>query len=94
MKYIERVGIAISILLNVVLGGSSNQTFSARNYYWKLRGKYNIVWFIDTIFWWDPDHCFHSWVYYKTTRDLRKTYIHKTDKCENSWIYDTQDFIE
>ena len=31
-KYFERVGIALSVLLNVVLGGYSNQTFSARNH--------------------------------------------------------------
>jgi hypothetical protein len=63
-KYAERVGIALSVLLNVVLGGYSNQTFSARNYGWKREGKPNLVWLIDTIFWFDPDHCMDSWTYW------------------------------
>jgi hypothetical protein len=69
--YLGRVGIAFSILLNVILGGPNNQTFSARNYHQKLNKKPNIVWLIDLVFWFDPQHCFHSWVYYKTTKDLR-----------------------
>lgn len=72
MKYFERVGIALSILINVILGGPSNQTFSARNYYWKLHNKPNIVWLIDFLIFWDKDHCWHSWVYYKTSKDLRQ----------------------
>jgi len=73
--YIERVLIAVSILFNVLLGGPSNQTFSARNYRRKLDGKLNLVWLIDGIFFWDPDHCFHAWIYFKTTKNLRKKYI-------------------
>lgn len=72
-KYFERVGIALSILLNVILGGPSNQTFSARNYRWQMQGKWNLVWLIDGLMFWDPDHCFHSWIYYKTTRDIRNS---------------------
>ena len=49
-KYFLRVGIAISVLLNVILGGYSNQTFSARNYDWKKRGRPNLVFLIDGIF--------------------------------------------
>jgi hypothetical protein len=41
------MGTALSILLNVILGGRSNQTFSARNYQRKLDGKPNLVWLID-----------------------------------------------
>lgn len=70
-KYIVRVAIAISVLTNVLLGGYSNQTFSARNYDWKKRGKPNIVWLIDKVFWFDPDHCLHSWLFWKTTKDFR-----------------------
>lgn len=92
--YIERVAIALDILINVILGGPSNQTFSARNYYWQLNGKPNIVWLIDILFWWDKYHCWHSWVYYKTTKNLRSKYIHKPITTETSWIYDNQDWIE
>lgn len=75
VKYIERVCIALSILLNVILGGPSNQTFSARNYSWKLKNKPNLVKLIDVLIFWDKDHCFYSWVYFKTTKDLRTFHL-------------------
>jgi hypothetical protein len=65
------VSIAISVLLNVLLGGYSNQTFSARNYEWKKQGRRNIVWLIDRLFWFDTDHCLHAWLFWKTTKDFR-----------------------
>ena len=70
-KYLKRIGIAISVLLNVLLGGESNQTFSARNYGWKKENKVNIVWFIDFIalrIFRDADHCLNSWVYWYTRK--------------------------
>ncbi len=69
-KYIERVGIALSVLLNVLLGGYSNQTFSARNYGWKREGKPNLVWLIDTIFWFDPNHCLDAWTYWIVRKEI------------------------
>lgn len=69
-KYIERVGIALSVLLNVLLGGYSNQTFSARNYGWKREGKPNLVWLIDTIFWFDPNHCLDAWTYWIIRKEI------------------------
>ena len=96
LGYLERVGIALSILLNVLVGGPSNQTFSARNYRWKMMGQPNLVWMIDRILWFDSDHCLHSWIYYKTTRDLRK-YINDQKKEVDShlkMIYYTQDYYE
>jgi len=64
-KYLERIGIALSVLLNVILGGPSNQTFSARNWGWKLAGKPNLVWLIDFIFsLYEEDHCQISWRYW------------------------------
>lgn len=77
IQYIIRVGIAISVLINVVLGGPSNQTFSARNYNWKLKGKPNIVFLIDKMFWFDKNHCLNSWVYWKTAKNLRKKQFYK-----------------
>jgi len=66
-KYIKRFFRSISILINVILGGKSNQTFSARNYDLKRRGKPNLVCFIDffadNVFN-DRDHCLTSWVYW------------------------------
>ena len=72
LKYIERVCIALSVLLNVILGGPSNQTFSARNHGWKKTKKPNITWLIDFLVFWDDDHCMMSWLYWKTRRNIRK----------------------
>jgi hypothetical protein len=71
MIYFQRIGIALSVLFNVILGGYSNQTFSARNYNWKKQGKYNLVWLIDKIFFLDKDHCMHSWSYWILRKDLK-----------------------
>jgi hypothetical protein len=71
-KYFQRIFIAFSILLNVILGGYSNQSFSARNYQRKREGKFNLVLLIDSIFWFDPHHCLHSWSYWFTRKDLKK----------------------
>jgi hypothetical protein len=65
-RYLKRVGIALSVLLNVLLGGSSNQTFSARNYHWKRNYKPNIYKAIDFVF--GKDHCLISWVYWETRK--------------------------
>lgn len=68
--YMLRVGIALSVLFNVILGGYSNQSFSARNYEWKRQGKPNMVWLIDKFFWCDANHCLHSWSYWIVRKDL------------------------
>ena len=61
--YVIRVGVALSVLLNVVLGGASNQTFSARNWQRKKDNKSNMVWVIDKII--GKGHCAECWVYWK-----------------------------
>lgn len=48
--YFRRVGIALSVLLNVIVNGYSNQTFSARNWGLKLDNKLNMALFIDLLF--------------------------------------------
>ena len=72
-RYLLRVGIALSVLLNVILNGESNQTFSARNYGWKRKGWWNICWLIDRLIKKDPDHCLHSWLYWYTGKNIRKS---------------------
>jgi len=64
-RYVRRVVTSLSIVLNTVLGGSSNQSFSARNWAWKRQGKFNLVWLIDFLFR-DDVHCLVSWVYWTT----------------------------
>ena len=49
IRYLTRVAVALSVLLNVLTGGASNQTFSARNWDWKRRGLPHIVGAIDWI---------------------------------------------
>jgi len=70
--YLIRVGIAISVLFSVLLGGQSNQTFSARNYMWRRQGKFNFVKVIDAVF--GVDHCFDGWVYWATRKQLKEEY--------------------
>lgn len=65
-KYLYRVGIACSVLLNVSLGGASNQTFSARNYVWQRGGRLNAVCLIDLAL--GRDHCRMAWVYWVASK--------------------------
>jgi len=61
-KYLNRIAISFSILLNAILGGRTNQTFSARNWARKRKNKLNLVWFIDKMFFWKKDHCQDAWI--------------------------------
>jgi len=66
MAYIKRVLTALSVLLNVLLGGSNNQTFSARNWEWRKQKKLNVVILIDFVM--GKDHCLECWIYWKVRR--------------------------
>ena len=74
-KYFLRVGIALSILFNVITGGSSNQTFSARNWQWKKEGRRNLVSVIDRLFWFEENHCLECWVHWKVRTMFSQEYI-------------------
>ena len=63
IQYLTRVGVALSVLFNVLTGGRCNQTFSARNWHWKKNNKPNIVWLIDFLL--GKGHCSECWVYWK-----------------------------
>jgi len=65
-RYLKRILTALSVLTNVILGGSNNQTFSARNWQWKKDKLPNIVWAIDLCL--GEGHCCECWVYWKTRR--------------------------
>ena len=60
--YFSRVAIAASIFLNALLGCRNNQTLSAAQWERKRLGKLNLVRYIDTLFWYEPDHCEQSWI--------------------------------
>ena len=65
-SYLKRIFIALSVLLNVTLGGCNNQTFSARNYQWKKDRRMNIVRLIDLFL--GENHCLECWVYWKVRK--------------------------
>lgn len=71
VRYFSRVGTAASVLLNVLIGGRSNQTLSARNYELKRVNKPNLVWLIDILFFWDKNHCMNSWLYWFLRKDVQ-----------------------
>ena len=64
-EYLIRIITALSVLLNVILGGHSYQSFSARNYAWKKKGSVNFVWLIDACAFFDPDHCKQSYLLFE-----------------------------
>ncbi len=66
VTYIVRILIALSVLLNVALGGRLNQTFSARNWEWKRNGKTNVVRLLDALL--GDGHCSRAWAYWKVRR--------------------------
>jgi len=66
VTYLSRVMTALSVLINVLLGGQNNQTFSARNYQWQKEKKPNIVYFIDLAL--GQGHCVECWAYWKVRR--------------------------
>ena len=68
--YLYRILIAISVLINVILGGSSNQTFSARNWQWKIEQRINFVWIINIICN-DSEHCEECWSFWISTKRIR-----------------------
>lgn len=94
INYLSRVGIALSVLLNVILFGPSNQTFSARNWMWKRKKKPNLVPVIDWIAYAiarDQDHCQTSWVYWRVRKDVQwehyKSKVGPTENKINEPIY-------
>ena len=66
VTYLLRVVTAMSVLLNVILGGKLNQTFSARNWDWKKNNKPNMSRLIDALL--GKGHCSRSWSYWIVRR--------------------------
>ena len=59
-RYLKRVLISLSITANVILGGRSNQTFSARNHQWKRDKRPNLSKSIDSLL--GKGHCLECWI--------------------------------
>jgi hypothetical protein len=58
MKYLIRLADALSQLANTVIGGHPNESLSGRAY--RTRSVWMFV--IDTLFWFDVDHCKHAYL--------------------------------
>ena len=67
--YFGRLGTAMSVLINVIFGGQSNQTISARNWESHRQGKFNISPLINLIYN-DQYHCVESWSYWKVRKSI------------------------
>jgi len=65
-QYLFKVGIASSMLFNVLLGGEIGQTFSARQHESKRQGKLNLSKVIDVIF--GANHCMRCWADWKVRK--------------------------
>lgn len=68
-QYITRVARAVSVLINVVLGGADEQTFSARQHELRRRQRRNCARMIDMIF--GYHHCQESWVHWRLNTKRR-----------------------
>lgn len=65
-NYLYRVMIAVSMLLNVIMGGSIGQTLSARHWDRKRNGKWHLVWAIDGVL--GEYHCAQCWAYWRVRK--------------------------
>lgn len=68
-EYIKRVGLTLSILFNVILGGDMHQTFSTRNWQRSKDKKINLVWIID--FFLGTGHCMESWIKWQIMKNKK-----------------------
>lgn len=54
-SYTGNLGVALSIMLNAILGGRSREPFSARA--WRTEARF-LIWLIDGLH--SPQHCYRS----------------------------------
>lgn len=57
MNYFLRVLVGFNQLVNTLLGGWPDETLSSRAYRQHLRGRNFLRNFINTLFFWQNDHC-------------------------------------
>ena len=71
----KQIAIAIDQLLNAVLGGWADETLSARM--WRHRGLTwwrEARWLVDKLFFWQPNHCYQSFVSELQRKQLPEDY--------------------
>lgn len=65
IEYFNNILASFFAFINVLLGGPIYQSFAARNYDLRKRGKFNITFLIDVMFFvfrGRKNHCMHSWI--------------------------------
>ena len=83
-RYFVRLGTAFSTFLNVLLGGPSHQTLSARNFERKLLKKWHVCWFINWLLR-NPTHCTESYIWWATRKDVLAKKIYELENHKRMW---------
>lgn len=74
----KQVLIAIDQFFNALLGGMADETLSANAYRQSKKGKTVMKRVIDTLFFFDPDHCYNSYLSEMQRKQLPKEYSNDT----------------
>ena len=77
MSYGNRILVALDQLINALIGGWPDETLSANAH--RMRAKKQPYWgwlagFIDTLFFWQKDHCFKAHMAERERRQLPDEY--------------------
>jgi hypothetical protein len=63
MKYLFYIAIGLDQLINAVLGGLPDETFSSRCYRCRRKQPYKLLKaIIDGLFFWEDQHCYQSYI--------------------------------
>jgi len=77
-RYLLNNAIAIDQMFNAILGGSPDETLSSRAYRTEQQNKVFGKFFrplIDSIFFFDPMHCYESYISESTRRQLPDNFL-------------------
>ena len=74
MQYIKQVLIALDQLLNALVGGMADETLSARAHRQRLKGNPLVANVIDTVLFFDRDHCKEAYLSEVNRKQLPKDY--------------------
>lgn len=74
MQYVKQVLIALDQLLNALAGGMSDETLSARAHRQRLKGNPFFANAIDTVLFFDRDHCKEAYLSEVNRKQLPKDY--------------------
>jgi hypothetical protein len=75
-SFVTSILTASSRLMNVILGGWSGEMFSARAYRLRDTSPFWLfmVCLLDTIFFWEDRHCYHTFLFELNKKDRPKEY--------------------